>query len=62
MARQDDLGIHCGGTGDGVVKVVNLEPKQDAVAVGLVIWITDLPVVVFDLKAMQLKDQRIIGN
>jgi hypothetical protein len=55
VARQDDLGLEGVGSGHGVIEVVDLEPQQDAVAVGLIVRIADRSVVVCDLKAVELE-------
>lgn len=62
MARQDDLGFQFGGTGESCIEVVDFKPQEYAVSIGLVVRITDRPVVVFDLKAVQLEDQHAIGD
>ena len=62
MAREDRLRLHVGGTGHGGVEVVDFEPQQQAVAVGLVLRVTDRPVVMLDLKAVELEDQHIIAD
>ena len=61
MARLDDLGLQFGDTGNSSIEVVDFKPLQYAVAIRLVIRITDRPMVVFDLKAVQLEDQRTPG-
>jgi hypothetical protein len=62
MARQDDFGFQFGDTGNSSIEVVDFKPQQYAVAIRLVLRITDRPMVVFDLKAVQLEDQRTIRD
>ena len=62
MAREDHLGLHFRSAGHGGVEVVDFEPQQQAVAVGLVLRVTDRPVVMLDLKAVELEDQHAIGD
>lgn len=62
MARLDLIGSHLTGALDGGVEVVDLEPQQDAVSVGPVIRITDRPVMVMDLEAVELKHQHTIAD
>ena len=62
MARLDDLGLQFGDTGDRGIEVVDFKPQEHAVAIGRVIRITDRPVAVFDLKTVQLEDQRTIRD
>ena len=57
MALQHDLGIQVGDTPHCIVEVVDLEPQQDAVAVGFVVRITDRVVVMPDVELVQLKNQ-----
>ena len=57
MTWQDDLSFQFGGAGDSGIEVVDFKPQQYAVAIRLVFRITDLPMVVLDLKAVQLEDQ-----
>jgi hypothetical protein len=57
MARHDDLGLHLGSAGDGGVEVVKLEPQENAVAVRFVITVTDRPVVVLHVEAVQLQNE-----
>jgi hypothetical protein len=57
MPRQDDLRVHFGGAGDGGIEVVDFKPQEHAVAIGLVVPITDRPVVVFDLRGCLLSGQ-----
>ena len=62
MARLDDLGLQFGDTGDRGIEVVDFKAQEHAVAIGRVIRITDRPVAVFDLKTVQLEDQRTIRD
>ncbi len=57
MARHHDLNSHRLGACHGSVKIVNLKPEQDAVAVGLGIGITDRTMMVLDIPSVQLKDK-----
>jgi hypothetical protein len=60
MARQNNFGFQLGDTGDRCLEVVDFKPQEHSVPVGLVIRIADWPVVVFDLKAVQLEDQHTL--
>jgi hypothetical protein len=62
MAWHDDFSFQLGDTGDSSIEVVDLKPKQHAISVRLVLRVTNPSVVVFDLKTVQLKDQRIIQD
>src|SRR5262245_59696364 len=62
MAWHDDLRFHFGGTGHGRIKVVEFKPQEYAIAIGLVIWIPDRSVVVFDLEAVQFENQRALRD
>ncbi len=62
MARQDDFRFHLGSAGNGRVEVLDLEPQEYAVSIGLVVWIADRPVMVPDLEGVQLEDQRVTRN
>ena len=62
MSRLDDLSLQFGDTGDRGIEVVDFKPQEHAVAIGRVIRITDRPVAVFDLKTVQLEDQRTIRD
>ena len=62
MSRKNDFNIHLSRTSDGSIKVVDFKPQQHPVAVGLVIGIPDWTVVMFGVKAMQLKYQCPIRN
>jgi hypothetical protein len=56
------LRVRIGDSGHGGIEVVDFKPKEDAVAIALVIGIPDRPVVVFHVKAVQLGDQHAIGD
>jgi hypothetical protein len=62
MARQDDLHFHFVGASDGSIEIVNFKPQEYTVAIGLVCRITDPPVVVLDLEAVQLEDERAVED
>jgi hypothetical protein len=62
MTGHDNLGIHLRRTGDGFVKVVDLKPQQNTIAIRLVVRIADRSVVVIDLNAVQLQDQPVIRH
>ena len=62
MARFDTVCLHLRGSGDGGVEVVDLEPQKDSVPIGLVIGISDSPVVMYDLEAVQLEDQGAVRD
>ena len=57
VARHDDLNLHRLGTCQGSVKIVDLKPEQDPVAVRLGLGITDGAMMVLDIPSVQLKDQ-----
>ena len=57
MPGQNDLCAHIDRALQGRIEVVDLEPQQDAVPIGLVEAIPNGTVMVFHLEAVQLKDQ-----
>jgi hypothetical protein len=57
MAGKYDFDTHFRYTLHRRVEVVNFEPKQYPVSIGLVIDIPDSSVMVFDVEAMQLKHE-----
>ncbi len=57
IARLGDLCLQFDDTGNGGIEVVNLKPQKQPVAIWLVAWVTDRPVVVFHSEAAQLEDQ-----
>jgi hypothetical protein len=60
VTRKNDLDLHFRGALHGSVEVVYFEPEQHSVAVGFVGGIGDGAVVVFDIEAMQLKDEHAV--
>jgi hypothetical protein len=56
MAGHNNLRLHFRGADDGGIEVVNFEPQQHAVAIGLIIRITNWPMVMVDLKAVELEN------
>jgi hypothetical protein len=60
MPGQNNLHAHFSGALHHRIKVVHFEPEQDAVSVGLVIAVANRPMVVFNLEAVQLKDELAI--
>jgi hypothetical protein len=52
VARQDYVGPHLNGAGDGRFEIVDLEPEQNATAIRLVGGITNATVMVVDIEAM----------
>lgn len=62
VAGENDLGLESRDPARNLIKVVDLKPEQDTVAIGPVSRITDWIVVVSDAKTMQLEDEHAIGN
>ena len=62
MPRHGDLHAHFSGTLHHRVKVVHLEPQQDAVSVWLVGAIADRTVVVVHLEAVQLENNLAVPD
>lgn len=60
MAGQHEVDSHFGDPLNDSVEVVDLEPEQDAIAVGLAGWIADGAVMMFYVKAVQLQDEAAI--
>lgn len=60
MAGQNELDAHFGGALHDGVKVIDLEPEQHAIAVGLGGWIANWAVMMFDVKTVQLQDETAI--
>ncbi len=57
MLGHHDFNIHFVGAPQGRLEVVNFEPQQYAVPIRPVVAICDRTVMMFNLKAVQLKDQ-----
>jgi len=55
MARQNELDAHFGSALHEGVEVIHLEPEQHTIAVGSAGGIADGAVMMFDVKAVQLK-------
>jgi hypothetical protein len=62
MPGQDDLRLHLGHSRHRGVEVVDFEPEQEAVAIRSVGRVPYRPVVVFDLEAVELKDEDAIAD
>jgi hypothetical protein len=62
MTRQNNLCFQFGDTSHSGIEVVDFKPQEYAVAIRLVIGITDWPVVVSDLKTVQLEDEHTMRN
>jgi hypothetical protein len=62
MARHQHVRLHPFRAGDGGVEIVDLEPEEHAVAVGLDGRIADRAVMMLDLPPVQLQDQGIVRN
>src|SRR5262245_3940624 len=59
MTRVDDACVHLGDANHGGVEVVDLEPQEHAIAVGLVVAVADGAVVVIIVEVVELEDQRV---
>lgn len=57
MAWQHNLGLQLRDTDHGRIEIVNLKPKEHAVAIGSVSRITDRSMVVCHLEVVQLQNQ-----
>ena len=57
VARVNDFGFELVCAGQRRIEVANLEPQQEAVAVGAVIGIADRPMVVRDPEPVQLENE-----
>jgi hypothetical protein len=62
MARHQHVRLHPFRAGDGGVEIVDLEPEEHAVAVGLDGRIADRAVMMLDLPSVQLQDQGVARN
>ena len=60
MSRHDHFGVHRGCSNERIVKVVDFEPEQDAIAVRLVIRVADREVMMLDLKVVQLHHEHAV--
>ncbi len=60
MVGENNLDLHFGGALHHGVKIFHFEPEQHTIAVGLVGAIGDGAVMVLDLKAVQLQDERAV--
>lgn len=58
----EDLGFHFDGASEGGIEVLELKPKDDAVAVGFEIWIAERAMVVLDFPAVELENEGAIVN
>ena len=58
MAGQNNLDTHFGGALQYRVEVFHLEPQEHTIAVGSVGAIADRAVMVLDIKAVQLQNER----
>jgi hypothetical protein len=57
MPGQNDLRAHVSAALHHGVEVIDFEPQQYAVSVGLVVAVPDRAVMVFHFEAMQLEDE-----
>jgi hypothetical protein len=57
VPRHDNLDTHFNDALHDRFEIVDLEPKQDAVSVWLVVWIADPAMMMIDFEAVQLKNQ-----
>ena len=55
MLRQYHLDAHLGCTLHYLIKIVNLEPQQNAVSIWFVMWVGYLTMMMFYFEAVQLK-------
>ena len=62
MARQHDAGVQLSGALERRVEIIDLEPEEYAVAIGLVVRIPDWQVVMGNLEPMQLQDEHTVEN
>ena len=62
MPGHDDLHAHFSRALHDPVEVVYFEPQQNTVSVRLVLTIADQAMIVFHLKAVQLKDKAAVRN
>jgi hypothetical protein len=62
VRREHNLGTKPCGALDRIVEVVDLEPERHAVAVGPRPGVADPAVVVLDVEAVQLQDERSIAE
>jgi hypothetical protein len=62
MPGQHNFNAHLSGALQDRVKVVYFKPEQDAISVGFVIAVANRPMMVFNFKAVQLKDQLAVRN
>ena len=60
MAGQQEFDAHFGGALHKRVEVIHLKPEQHTIALGSVGWIADGAVMMFDVEAVQLQDERAI--
>jgi hypothetical protein len=59
MRRHDDIDAHLHTAVDCRVEIVDLEPQQDAVAIGAVVGLADATVIVLYVEVMQLHHEPI---
>ena len=62
MARRDDLGLQFIAAPHRRVEIVDFEPEQNAVAVGLVVGIANSAVMMLDFEIMQPQDKPVAAN
>lgn len=62
MRRHDDFDLHGCGAGDESVKVIDLKPKEDAVAVGFPVAVADGEMIVVDVETVELEDELAVGG
>lgn len=62
MARRNDLWLQFIDAPHRRVEIINFEPEQNAVAVGLVDGIANSAVMMLDFEIMQLQDKPVAAN
>jgi hypothetical protein len=55
MARQDDLSFNVLRAPQGIVEIIDFKPQQQPVPVRFKLRIADSPMVMFNVKAVQLQ-------
>jgi hypothetical protein len=62
MLRFHDFGVQINRAGDRRIEIIELEPKQYPVAIGLRVAVADRTVMVFNVPVVKLHDQPPIAN
>jgi len=60
VARQNDLHLHFRGALNDGIKVIYLEPQQNAVAIWFVIMVCNASVMMLDFETVELEHQSVI--